>query len=222
MTQMNTPHKEQWVTETPEEIAYEQRAAEGAIWTGGRLLIGIFAMLFGSLAFAYFYLRSSNSSDLWRPHGVTAPTSIGAAIAALSVASAVLIIFGLGRLRKGLTLDWEIGGWVALGGAILAVALQIWVLTDLSFYPGSSGYASCFVGWSAMNIGLLLAGAYWIETLLARSLRLRRAVAQDGGAGRSSLPSARLFRVNVESCVYFWGLIALVAVIFWVLFYVAI
>jgi heme/copper-type cytochrome/quinol oxidase subunit 3 len=222
MTQTNTPREQQWVTETPEEIAYEQRAAEGAIWTGGRLLIGIFAMVFGSLAFAYFYLRSSNSSDLWRPHGVTAPPSIGAAIAVIAVACAIAIIFGLGRLRKGLTLDWEIAGWIAVGGALLAIALQIWELTDLSFYPGSSGYASCFVGWGSMNIVLLVGGAYWMETLLARSLRLRRAVAQDGGAGRSSLPTARMFRVNAESCAYFWGFIALVSVIFWVLFYLAI
>jgi len=29
--------------ETPEEIAYELRAQEGALWTGSRLLIGIWA-----------------------------------------------------------------------------------------------------------------------------------------------------------------------------------
>lgn len=29
--------------ETPEEIAFELRAQEGALWTGGRLLIGIWA-----------------------------------------------------------------------------------------------------------------------------------------------------------------------------------
>jgi heme/copper-type cytochrome/quinol oxidase subunit 3 len=217
MTQVNAPEPE--LTETPEEIAYELRAAEGAMWTGGRILIGIFTFFFASLAFAFFYLRSSNSSDLWRPHGITAPTSIGAAIAAVAVASTVLVFFGLGRLRKGLTLDWEVAGWVALAGGLLAVAIPIWELTTLPFHPGSSGYASCFIGWASMNIALLLSGAYWIETLLARSLRLRRAVAQDGGAGRSSLPAARLFRVNVESCVYFWGFIALVSVFFWVFFY---
>ena len=49
------------------------RSAEGAMWTGGRLVIGITAFFFASLAFAYFYLRSTNSDDLWRPHKVTAP-----------------------------------------------------------------------------------------------------------------------------------------------------
>jgi hypothetical protein len=72
-----------------------------------------------------------------------------------------------------------------------------------------------------MNIAMLLSGGYWLETLLARQLRLRRAVAEDGGVARSSLPAVRLFRVNLEGCTYFWVFIAFVAFFFWVLFYVA-
>ena len=104
--------------------------------------------------------------------------------------------------------------------ALGAVGLQIFQLTQLPFFPGSSGYASCFVGWAAMNVVLLLSGAYWLETLLARQLRLRRAVAEDGGMARSSLPAVRLFRVNLEGCTYYWVFIALVELFFWVLFYV--
>ena len=55
-------------------------------------------------------------------------------------------------------------------------------MTELPFFPGSSGYASCFIGWAVMNIAVVLAGTYWIETILAREIRLRRAMAQDGGA----------------------------------------
>jgi heme/copper-type cytochrome/quinol oxidase subunit 3 len=206
--------------ESPEEIEYELRAAEGAIWTGGRLLIGIGAFAFASLAFAYFYLRSTNSEDLWRPGHVTAPIDVGTAIFVIALAAAVLNILGIYRLRKGDTVDWEVAGWTALAGGLVAAGLQIWQLTNLSFFPGSSGYASCFIGWAVLNTGLLLCGSYWLETLLARSLRLRRAVAQDGGTSRSSLPSARLFRANLESCSYFWGFIGFVSLLFWVLFYV--
>ena len=39
------------LTETPEEIEYELRAQEGSLWTGSRLLIGIVAFAFASLAF---------------------------------------------------------------------------------------------------------------------------------------------------------------------------
>ena len=65
---------------------------------------------------------------------------------------------------------------------MLVIGLQIWQLTDLPFFPGSSGYASCFIAWAAMNIALVLRGTYWLETILAREIRLRRAMAQDGGA----------------------------------------
>jgi heme/copper-type cytochrome/quinol oxidase subunit 3 len=209
----------QRVTETPEEVAYELRAAEGAIWTSGRLLIGILTFAFASLAFAYFYLRSANNDNLWRPHDITAPTSFGTAIALLVVAGAALNAYGMVRFRKGATLDWEVAGWVTVFAGLLAAGLQVYELTRLPFFPGSSGYASCFIGWAVMNTGLLLSGTYWLETLLARSLRLRRALAADGGAGRSPLPAARMFRVNLESCTYYWGFIVVVSVLFWVLIY---
>lgn len=206
--------------ETPEEIAFELRAQEGALWTGGRLLIGIWAFAFAALAFAYFYLRSSNDEDLWRPGGITAPTAVGAAIFAIAVASALLVQFGERRFRNNQTLDWQVAGWTAVLGGLLAVGLQIWQLTELPFFPGSSGYASCFIGWSVLNIAVLLAGTYWLETILAREIRLRRAIAQDGGAPGSTLPVARLLRANLNGCTYFWGFIAVVATFFWVLFYV--
>jgi len=206
--------------ETPEEIEYEMRSAEGAMWTAGRLIIGIGAFFFASLAFAYFYLRSTNSEDLWRPHQVTAPTGIGSAVFAFALASALLNGYGTRRLRRGITLDWEVAGWITVGGGLIAVGLQVWQLTKLPFFPGSSGYASCFIAWAGMNIALLLCGVYWLETLLARSYRLRRAVTEDGGMTRSTLPVARLFRANLEACSYFWGFIALVALFFWLLFYV--
>lgn len=206
--------------EASEEAAYELRAQEGAIWTGGRLLIGIVTFIFASLAFAYFYLRSANDSDLWRPHGVTAPTTIGASIFAIAAASALLNLYGTMRLRNGESADWEVSGWTAVGGLLLATSLQIWELTRLPFFPGSSGYASTFVGWAALNAGLLLVSAYWLETLLARAIRLRKAVAEDGGPSRSAAPPARLFRASVEGCTHFLIFAGIVDLLFWVLFYV--
>jgi hypothetical protein len=207
-------------TETPEEVAFELRAHEGAMWTGGKLLIGIWAFAGAALAFAYFYLRSANNEGLWRPKSVTAPTAWGAAIFALSLATAFLVAFGYRRFRRGLVLDWMVAGWTAVLSALCVVGLQIWQLTQLSFFPGSSGYASCFIAWASLNIAIILSGTYWLETSLARELRLRRAAKEDGGTSRSTLPNARLFRVNLEGCTYFWGFIALVVTFFWILFYI--
>jgi heme/copper-type cytochrome/quinol oxidase subunit 3 len=207
------------LSETPEEIEYELRAAEGAMWTGSRLLIGIVAFGFASLAFAYFYLRSANNEQLWRPHGVTAPTGAGAWIFALTLGAAALAMVGNVRLRQGWRIDWQVAGWTVVLLGLVIIALQIWELTRVSFYPGSSGYASCFTAWAAMNIGLILGGTYWTETILARAIRLRWALVEEG-AVTSVLPTQRLFRSNADGCTLFWGFIAVVAFFFWLLFYV--
>jgi len=208
------------VESTPEEVAYELRAAEGSIWTGTRLIVGVATFAYASLAFAYFYLRSSNNEDLWRPGGITAPTEIGAAIAALIAASAVLVAFGLRRLRAGQTTDWLIAGWLVVLAGLIGIGLQIYELTRLPFFPGSSGYASCFVGWACLNIGGMFAATYWLETVLARAIRLRKNIDSAERSAGGATPSALLFRANVESCAYFWGYLGLVSVSFWVLFYI--
>jgi heme/copper-type cytochrome/quinol oxidase subunit 3 len=207
------------IVNTPEEAAYDLRADENAIFIGSRLFIGIATFAYASLAFAYFYLRSANNSDLWRPHRITAPTSIGAAIFAVVVASALVNFYGTQRLKNGWTTDWLVAGWTAVGGGLLAIGLQVFELTQLPFFPGSSAYASCFVGWGVLNTAMVVGSTYWLETNIARAMRLRRALAEDGGAARSGLPAGRLLRANLESCTYFWGYLALMSTLFWVLFY---
>jgi heme/copper-type cytochrome/quinol oxidase subunit 3 len=208
------------IESTPEEVAYELRASEASIWTGTRLIVGIATFAFASLAFAYFYLRSSNNENLWRPGGITAPTAIGVAIAGLIAACALFQAFGLRRLRAGQTLDWLIAGWLVVLGGLVGVGLQIYELTRLPFFPGSSGYASCFIGWAALNIGALFAGTYWLETVIARATRMRRDIDTSEKSAGGAAPSAMLFRANVESCAYFWGYLGVISVLFWVLFYV--
>ena len=172
--------------ETPEEIAFEVRAQEGALWTGGRLLIGIWVFAFAALAFAYFYLRSANNENLWRPGGITAPTAVGAAILALTVVCGLLAIYGERRFRAGEALDWEVAGWIVVLGGLVVVGLQIWQLTELPFFPGSSGYASCFIGWAAMNIAVVLS-----RYLLDRDPAGPRDPAPTGGGrGRGHGPFA--------------------------------
>ena len=206
-------------SDTPEEREFELRAAVGSYWTGGRLFIGMFTFLLASEAFAYFYLRSSNNEELWRPHNQTAPTGTGWAIYAVVLASAVIAIFGQTRLRKGAVLDWEVAGWTAVLGGLVAIGLQIWQLTNLPFFPGASGYSSCFIGWAVINIMMILGATYWMETTLARSLRMRSAATADGPDQLSMSPSGQIFRANVSACTYFMGFMAVGSTLFWVMFY---
>jgi hypothetical protein len=203
----------------PEELAYELRSQEGVIRGAGRLFIGIVGFAFAALAFAFLYLRAQNSEHLWRPNDVTAPTHLGGLIVVFVVAAAGTSLYGAYKFRQGLTVLWEWIGWVTLFVMLVGLGFQIWDMARLPFNPGFSGYTSCFIGWAVMNCALILGTSYWQETLLARMIHIRAEVSVDGGASRSSLPTARLFRANLASYTLFLGFMVVIELFFWFLFY---
>ncbi len=209
---------EQGYTSTPEEEEFELRAHIGSVWSGGRLFIGMYTFLLASLAYTYFYLRSSNSGNLWRPHHMTAPMSFGWGIVLATALAGVLAVYGQWRFRRGGVADWQVAGWTALVLLVGALMLQIWELTKLPFYPGASGYASSFIGWGVFNIATLVVSAYWVETALARGMRLRTEIGGDRPT-LSTHPSAQSFRANVASMTYFMGFVGVGAAFFFALFY---
>jgi len=209
----------QKMTSTPEEAEYELRSAISSYWSGGRLVIGMYTFFLCATAFAYFYLRSSNSGNLWRPGHITAPTAVGAAVFAFTAAASVVVVYGHRRFQAGLITDWQVTAWTAVGSLLGAIGLQIYQYTRLPFFPGSSGYASTFVGWTVMNLIMLIGLMYWIETLVAASIRLRHALPSGGTIANSQSPRAQKFRANLESCTAFFQFALGAAVLFWALFY---
>jgi heme/copper-type cytochrome/quinol oxidase subunit 3 len=203
---------------TQEEREFELRAHIGAYWSGGRLFIGMYTFLVASLVFSYFYLRSSNNAQLWRPHHMTAPPSYGWAIVVCSLVTSFLAIYGQTRLRRGAVTDWQVAGWTGVGAGVLGLFLQCWELSRLGFYPGASGYASTFIGFAVMNIMTIVASTYWLETTLARSLHLRRT---QGGTNPelTDTPGARAFRADVASMTYFQGFVAITVALLFTMFY---
>jgi heme/copper-type cytochrome/quinol oxidase subunit 3 len=203
---------------TSEEREYELRAHIGAYWSGGRLFIGMYTFLIASLVFTYFYLRSSNNGELWRPHHVTAPLGYGWAIAICMLLTAFFAIYGQSRLRRGAVNDWQVAGWTGVATGLLALFFQCWQLSRLGFFPGSSGYASTFIGYAVMNIMTIVASTYWLETTLARSLHLRTA---QGGINPelSNSPAGRAFRADVASMTYFQGFMAISVALLFTMFY---
>lgn len=215
----DTYNKQGVMSNTPEEEEFELRAHIGSIWTGGRLFIGMYTFMVASEAFSYFYLRSSNNGNLWRPNHVTAPTLYGWFIYGFMLMAGVLAYYGQARLRKGFVSDWMVACWSGVGLGIIALILQIWELTDLPFYPGSSGYASTFIGFVVMNIVSIVVGTYWLETAVARAHRMRREQGADSVLANTA--DGRSFRANVASMTYFWGYLALVGTMFFLMFYLS-
>lgn len=203
-----------------DEVQLYHEAALGSHWWGARIAIGLVMTLFGGIAFAYFYLRSLNSHGLWDPHGQTASTLMGSLILALVLLSAILNAYGNFRLKKGSTIDWQVANITALLAGLFAAGFQIWELSRLNFFPGAFGYAGVYVAFAPVYSGVIILSMYWLETLIARSLRNARALASDGGVGLSSSMMAENFRSNLEGFSYYWAFVAIVSVVFFVLFYV--
>ena len=136
----------------------------------------------------------------------------------MTLLAVLMAIFGQSRLRKGGVFEWQTAIWVGVAAALLALFLQIWEFTAVPFYPGSSGYASTFIGYSVMNILTIFIVAYWLETTVARSLRMNKEL---GGVNSqlSMHPSAQSFRANVASMTYFLGFVALASTLLFAMFY---
>jgi heme/copper-type cytochrome/quinol oxidase subunit 3 len=202
------------------EFEYELESAEGGLWTGTRLLIGVGVMAWTGVAFAYFYLRALDQSGNWDPHGAHPSQVIGTCIFGLILGGAALATYGRYKLSRGFAFEFQVAGWLSVILAIIAAGFQVWEMTRLPFFPALGGYTSVFIAFGPLNVVMILSGAFWLETITARAVRLRGETGTAMDVGRSDLPEARLLRASLEGCTSFWWFMAAASLLFWVLFYV--
>jgi heme/copper-type cytochrome/quinol oxidase subunit 3 len=215
------------LTSTPSEAAaaaedegFYHESALNATWTGSRLAIGGLTFLFGAFLFAYFYLRSLNSSGLWQGSGFVRPSLwIGTTIMLLAEVSAGVHYFGLQRIKAGGKSTWQITGLLALGLGLAAVAFQIYQLVDLPFAPGSSGYASVFTGFYPVFLVIQLAVLLWLEILLARSRFIPALSFVEQPPTYTETHAVQRFQASLSAFSTTWNYMALMALLFWFLFY---
>jgi len=205
---------------TAEEAGFYHEAALGATWTGSRLAMGGLTFLFGSFVFAYFYLRSINANGRWHGSGFIQPSiALGTIIVALVVISAALNTVVLQRIKAGSKSAWQGGGWAALILGLAAVALMIIQLLFLPFWPGSSGYSSVFVGTYPVYLTVVLAMMIWLETLLMRSRALPAIHFVEQPPTFKEAFAVQRFQSNLSAFTAVWNYMAVVGIVFWVLFY---
>ena len=204
-----------------EESAFYHEAALNGAWTGARLAIGSLSFLFGAFAFAYFYLQSTNSHGLWYPTGFPGPPAWkGALIMALVVASAVIQTAGLQRLKAGSKTAWRGAALVALVLGVAAADLQIWELLRLPFWPGSAGFASVFTGFYPVALVIWLAAMVWLEILIARAARIPAISFVEQPPTYAEAFEVQRFQASLSSFTAVWNYLAVIAFLFWLLFYV--
>jgi heme/copper-type cytochrome/quinol oxidase subunit 3 len=206
--------------ETEEEGFYHE-AALNAAWTGSRLAIGGLSFLFGAFVFAYFYLRSINASGRWQGSGYVHPSMVmGTVIMMCVLVSAGIHWAALQQIKAGNKALWVWGALAALGLGVAAVVLQIIELLNLPFLPGSSGYSSVFVGTYPVFLTVVLAAMIWLEMLLARSRFIPPISFVEQPPTYQEAFEVQRFQASLSGFSTVWNFLAVVAILFWVLFYV--
>jgi heme/copper-type cytochrome/quinol oxidase subunit 3 len=180
---------------------------------GARGLCGAVAFFMVSFVFAYFYLRAQDPNKGWKIGHVKPSLVLGLIILLVLVASAVAM--RVAATRPELTVS---AGAAALGLALLSVLLQVIDWTTLGFGPASGGYASVFIGWTAVYSVLTVACAFWIETQVATAWRRRReGVVATPAEVMSDTP---VVEAGLEACSFFWSFYVANGLVLFVLLYV--
>jgi heme/copper-type cytochrome/quinol oxidase subunit 3 len=193
MAEVTSAGSEEAATRAVEEQAFYHEAALNAAWTGSRLAIGGLSFLFGAFAFAYFYLQSANSHQLWLPSSTTPPHMYyGATIAGLIVLSAIIQTAGLQQIKAGRKAPWTQAALVALVLGLSAVALQV----------------------------VWLCAMIWLEMLFMRARSIPAISFVEQPPTYSEAFDVQRFQASLSSFTVVWNYLAVVALIFWVLFYV--
>jgi heme/copper-type cytochrome/quinol oxidase subunit 3 len=194
--------------------AQDVRTVSANIGVGARLLASATAFVFVSFVFAFFYLRSVNSNGDWRPAHVNPLQGYGIVILIGTLAASASFDVARRSLTDGLERGWRVAALVALGLGILVVAAQVVEYTAIDFKTASGGYASVFWGWTLLFLVFWLGAVYWMETLVAQSLRRPPASPREGTAG------PELLRPSANSCVVYLYTLAAIALLAYILLYI--
>jgi heme/copper-type cytochrome/quinol oxidase subunit 3 len=204
-----------------EEAAFYHEAGLNAAWTGARIAMGGMSFLFGAFVFAFFYLKSLNSHHLWYPAGFPGPQqSLGGTILGLIVVSALVQTLVLQRIKAGHKTIWIQGAIVALLLGLAAVAVQIYQLAALPFWPGASGFASVFVGFYPVYLALAFCFMVWLEILIVRCRAIPEISLVEQPPTYAEAFAVQRFQASLSAFTVTWNYMAIVAVIAWILFYV--
>ena len=214
-------------SEPPEQLGRNLNSA-------GHLLASATAFFFLAFVFAYFYLRSLNNAGLWHPKHVDPSQTLGALVMVAGVLTAVLVRWGLADHRAERRSAWRVKGAVALAFGIAAVVLQVVEWTTVGFGPADGGYASVFFGWTGVlrplprrRAVLARDRARDLDPLPRLGVRPADAVApgeasgDPGRLGDDIRDPVSLVRAELEALSFYWGFLAGVGVLAWILLYLA-
>jgi heme/copper-type cytochrome/quinol oxidase subunit 3 len=208
------------LTREAEEEAFYHETTLNAAWTGSRLVLGSLSFGFGAFVFAFFYLKSLNSHGMWHPASFKNPQPwAGAVIMAMIVVSALLQTAVLQRIKAGHRTPWLAGAVVAMMLGLAAIGIQVWQLLNLPFFPGSAGFASVFVGATPVFVVVVFAAMIWLEILIARARRIPAISLVEQPPTYAEAFRVQRFQASLSAFTVVWNYLAVIAIVFWVMFY---
>jgi heme/copper-type cytochrome/quinol oxidase subunit 3 len=194
--------------------ADDVRQLTGNLMIGSRLFASGIAFLFMSFLFAFFYLRAVNSNGLWRPKGVEPVQAWGIAVLVFMILTAVLFDYARRELVGATEPQWRTGAIAALVCGILVVIAQGIEYSTITFKTDQGGWASVFWGWTVVQLLCWLGAVYWVETLVAQTLRRPPASPREGTAG------TELLRPSADAAIVYLYTMVTIGVIAYVLLYI--
>jgi heme/copper-type cytochrome/quinol oxidase subunit 3 len=207
------------LTKAEEEAVFYHEAALNASWTGVRLALGALTFLFGAFIFAFFYLRSLNSHNLWYTATTHPSQPVGVTIMILIVLSAVVQTLALQRIKAGHKGAWLAGATLALLLGLAAIGVQVWQLLNLGFWPGASGFASVFVGYNPIYLTIAFCAMIWLETLIMKCRAIPEISFVEQPPTYAEAFAVQRFQAALSAFTVAWNYLAGVALVAWILFY---
>jgi heme/copper-type cytochrome/quinol oxidase subunit 3 len=203
-----------------EEAIYYHEAGLNASWTGARLAAGALSFLFGAFVFAFFYLKSLNSHGLWYTSSTHPQLWLGTLIMILVVVSALVQWAVLQMIKRGNKAAWQGGAVVALVLGLAAVVCSILQLQKIPFWPGASGFASVFVGFTPVYLTIVFCAMVWLEILIMRARRIPQISFVEQPPTYAEAFEVQRFQAALSGFTLIWNYLAVVAIVAWILFYV--
>jgi heme/copper-type cytochrome/quinol oxidase subunit 3 len=207
------------LSQAEEEAVFYHEAALNASWTGVRLALGAMTFLFGAFIFAFFYLRSLNSHNLWYTATTHPSQPVGVTIMILIVVSAVVQTLALQRIKAGHKGAWLAGATLALLLGLAAIGVQVWQLLNLGFWPGASGFASVFVGYNPIYLTIAFCAMIWLETLIVKCRAIPEISFVEQPPTYAEAFAVQRFQAALSAFTVTWNYLAGVALVAWILFY---
>jgi heme/copper-type cytochrome/quinol oxidase subunit 3 len=131
------------------------------------LFIGADASFFLAFVFAYLYLKTIDTPDLWMGSSNGGSVLLGGIVAVALLVGGVAAWLGVRGLREGTAERWRRGAAIAVLTGVVALIAIAWQLATIGYNP--SGYDSVLIGWNAaLGLHILVVTPLLVGSFLER------------------------------------------------------